>query len=1244
MCTRRPGREQCLKYGKRAKAAAAAMVSAAAGDGDDDGARPRRRKAQPKRMGPTERPRHKARDAKYAQGKQWKRAEDGRDAGGRFATSSADALRRFLRDRKQTIAERKYAIYNKSLKQHARALLSVGRYMSGDEVDSGAESMDTESDSDGSADDVTMATPMLATTGGGSTTALLEPESSAESKKRRRVERGRKLQADVRQLDGDAESIEGAGRALKPSSIAGHVRKILGQVFTASDGNIENLVAIIRGLQQKLAKLGIHDASKEVDLNVAVIDAVRSLLLSVGDEQGRGGRLPTAVRNFVYNLCTACMPLDALEDPDLQLRVARHMGFGDAGAGSARVLATAAAAARGKQLDSAKSLIKECAEKSFNSKRRSDAVDISFARKYWRSDQCTRVETDRGDPVQCCKYDHTTGTHTELYPDRHPIRVYYGSIDEVYKRFTKSPMYIAWKADHPGQDISLKLFKKARCNCCRPPKKNDCADQILFSQENWRRAARKFRVRNDVFKVLDGEEPPPHLMGDPVPPRSRCRCKACQQRRALNGRDPFSTRDAFEKACIHDRVPDPERRANKRDLRPESVPKFWAPSCVNGACTCAHKCGVTESKDHDGTGEDYDRTDDHLWYYYCPTELALYGDRLVTWLQYTANPKEGERIEVQAVRGKYSKLLDIILHGQDYTFGRKREQRKRWGIRQWLQHKDKLHTAAHIRECKIYDLAGKKDRFVAYTDFAAQYKHWFQGNVVCQTYEHTNLDIFVVLHGATWVKGGKWKDEEGEEQEWWDMRCKTTVFAVPGKASGAKKDADAAFHVAVQDHIVKLMQKKYPELTMVTIFTDGCGGQYAGVNTFFDTAMFTSRHDGIRIVHVIAPRYGFKGPHDAINGCLKGGAKMDEKNGIVRIETSGGLWLWGYRHMQRTKARAKKPDDYVTTRIFEVDDIVWLYAVAHERTYNMICNAYEPEEAERATQAARAAREAPEEADLEVLNDVVAFTQMPPEHVVHITMRDAGKTSPCAGSAKLYCWVGLAKHDPRQLWARQSLGDCAACMSNPPALAGCTCNVATVGPWVNYSIIGNTGRRKTLQTEALAEMYAALAKLVVPGRFMLVIWSRAEEGSCMLEDAPLTQVCPMDLVEITRKAIMYEGNKKRKRRQGKRAPPPKMVGRDRVCVGDFVCKGRVLRYKRDLVWETPSEEVLASEHCDDYVEREFLLQQLVTGMPRRVLTANVDVDVKVKRGGGASVYTLLREAYDEAVMYGNLAHIGVPDR
>ncbi len=1058
------------------------------------------------------------------------------------------------------------------------------------------------------------------------TTALLEPESSAESKKRRRVERGRKLQADVRQLDGDAESIEGAGRALKPSSIAGHVRKILGQVFTASDGNIENLVAIIRGLQQKLAKLGIHDASKEVDLNVAVIDAVRSLLLSVGDEEGRGGRLPTAVRNFVYNLCTACMPLDALEDPDLQLRVARHMGFGDAGAGSTRALATAAAAARGKQLDSAKSLIKECAEKSFNSKRRSDAVDISFARKYWRSDQCTRVETDRGDPVQCCKYDHTTGTHTELYPDRHPIRVYYGSIDEVYKRFTKSPMYIAWKADHPGQDISLKLFKKARCNCCRPPKKNDCADQILFSQENWRRAARKFRARNGVVKVLDGEEPPPHHVGDPVPPCSRCRCKACQQRRALDGRDPFSTRDAFEKACIHDRVPDPERRANKRDLRPESVPKFWAPSCVNGACTCAHKCGVTESKDHDGTGEDYDRTDDHLWYYYCPTELALYGDRLVTWLQYTANPKEGERIEVQAVRGKYRKLLDIILHGQDYTFYG--EPSKRWGIREWLQHKDKLHTAAHIRECKIYDLAGKKDRFVAYTDFAAQYKHWFQGNVVCQTYEHTNLDIFVVLHGATWVKGGMWKDEEGKEQEWWDMRCKTTVFAVPGKASGAKKDADAAFHVAVQDHIVKWMRKKYPELNMVTIFTDGCSGQYAGVNTFYDTAMFTSRHDGIRIVHVIAPRYGFKGPHDAINGCLKGGAKLDEKNGIVRIETSGGLWLWGYRHMQRTKARAKKPDDYVTTRIFEVDDIVWLYAVAHKRTYDMICNAYEPEEAERATQAARAAREAPEEADLEVLNDVVAFTQMPPEHVVHITMRDAGKTSKIAGSAKLYCWVGLNKHDPRQLWARRSLGDCAACMSNPPDLVACTCDTDAVGPWENVSIIGNSKRRLTMTRDAVAASRTELAGHIEPGVFMFMPLPPAEPG-CQLDDHPLDPLRPVDLIKITGRPWRY---RKKKRKRGKKAKAEEKVMGVTPKQNAWLCRGQAMVYKGGLVWEAPGADAGVN-----YKEQEMLVEHLVLGMPCRVMKAGVQVNVKAPRGGrGATRITVEKATYDELVVYGNL--------
>ena len=91
--------------------------------------------------------------------------------------------------------------------------------------------------------------------------------------------------------------------------------------------------------------------------------------------------------------------------------------------------------------------------------------------------------------------------------------------------------------------------------------------------------------------------------------------------------------------------------------------------------------------------------------------------------------------------------------------------------------------------------------------------------------------------------------------------------------------------------------------------------------------------------------------------------------------------------------------------------------------------------------------------------------------------------------------------------------------------------------------------------------------------------------------------------------------------------------------GAWLCRGRALKYKRALLWATP-----AADAGPDYAEKEYLLKHLVMGMPRRAMKANVDVDVKQKRHGGGSEYTVTQKAYNELVVYGNLVHWGVPDR
>ena len=73
--------------------------------------------------------------------------------------------------------------------------------------------------------------------------------------------------------------------------------------------------------------------------------------------------------------------------------------------------------------------------------------------------------------------------------------------------------------------------------------------------------------------------------------------------------------------------------------------------------------------------------------------------------------------------------------------------------------------------------------------------------------------------------------------------------------------------------------------------------------------------------------------------------------------------------------------------------------------------------------------------------------------------------------------------------------------------------------------------------------------------------------------------------------------------------------------GAWLCRGRALKYKRALLWATP-----AADAGPDYAEKEYLLKHLVMGMPRRAMKANVDVDVKQKRHGGGSEYTVTQSA------------------
>jgi len=197
-----------------------------------------------------------------------------------------------------------------------------------------------------------------------------------------------------------------------------------------------------------------------------------------------------------------------------------------------------------------------------------------------------------------------------------------------------------------------------------------------------------------------------------------------------------------------------------------------------------------------------------------------------------------------------------------------------------------------------------------YTDFSATPELIAKEVGNCHEAEHCVIDVLVVLDDPRDVEVIK----DGESTMKRIYSC--TYWAFLGPTDGKGKKNDHRFHREALDSVVAHHKKKALHRSVVidstTAFTDNCSGQYKSQYNMGDVAWFASKHPGIRLEHVYAPVFEFKGVHDGFGKTVKWKFKEAELKGrrIPNAKEGYGYLIEnyaGYRSDWDALVEAKSP-------------------------------------------------------------------------------------------------------------------------------------------------------------------------------------------------------------------------------------------------------------------------------------------------------------------------------------------------
>lgn len=506
------------------------------------------------------------------------------------------------------------------------------------------------------------------------------------------------------------------------------------------------------------------------------------------------------------------------------------------------------------EFNTGKSLV-QCIDSAAERETRKDCVR-QFAHiyvdKYCHND-INSHRVDSNEKKVKVKKDAETGK-----PVFHPRRVWEGpvTIEQKHNDFLQSDEYKEFQRDHPTLRIGEKIFLENVCKCLKDAKEHSCVDQIISAVDEYLRAIKEAVSASSTIR---------HKL-------SNCQCRHHQEMRE-SGIMPIeelvfslNAREMIELTCCS-AVKDPYLSCGVgcKHVTPSFIPWDCVEDSESGVPKC-ESCGVSKGILGIDTCPAYTGTDTEQQH---ATEFGC-----MVW----------EYCQIENCEQKQWELRKKMLSFNEILLGLKNaliEARKHYVDYQWSGHALK----------RFMEEIDPKKACAIFTDFSATVNLEALKRENSSVPKHAVLDIFLVYDGHRIINVNN--QDIGPEQsanlkEELLVHCAAHHFIGDTKSKG--KSNNYAFHTDCLLHILREKESKrkpnddgvFDEFVYYVV-SDNCAAQYKCRQNFFFVASVCAREfaaRNVRLEHVFATKYRFKGNWDGEGKVLKAMLKYLEKRNI----------------------------------------------------------------------------------------------------------------------------------------------------------------------------------------------------------------------------------------------------------------------------------------------------------------------------------------------------------------------------
>ena len=450
----------------------------------------------------------------------------------------------------------------------------------------------------------------------------------------------------------------------------------------------------------------------------------------------------------------------------------------------------------------------------------------------------------------------------------HIVRIWENALtqEEKYADFRKSIEFQQFKSNFPTLEISKQLFFDQICPCLRDPTIRSCVDLDYSELEEYLVAMRNILKKDQETKASFISCSCPFHLRLRQAPTATCFETAVRSK---------PLRDILSSTFCA-KIEDQEMATGSGSGR--KVPKLFQATCMNGTC---NNCGI------DNTFQEFNE---------CP--LFKLPE---TWQNnFIPNPDETDTLEKVEPPSNNERVFEcrvwckVKIANSSATQMEIRTKKKTWKqlvyrLKETLQRT--RHHHADLQWSKVCQdvLAQNIDPRYAisiFTDFGATADLYANAKDNSTINGHAIIDIFYILSDQ---KDVEYTNENGDSDVHRLTKCKIRQFI--GGTNSKGKSHDWKFHGRalldiIEEHERTREVEKDDEgaellFTYFTI-TDASPSQYRCRQNFMQEIQITVEKfptRKIRIIHMFAVKYGFKGPWDADGGRSKARLRKEEQKG-----------------------------------------------------------------------------------------------------------------------------------------------------------------------------------------------------------------------------------------------------------------------------------------------------------------------------------------------------------------------------